>query len=458
MPRARSWTDPFLNHIDLGDLSVGENLEALVGTESMPPALVLPLLHETTHHWCFRSSVGSVIAAIKARTRKRALSFANDPNRERLADDEDPLLLLDLVACTVATELLRPFGEGLAIAAELDSLTHNESTFVSVPFQAAARAFALPAVRQLTARQSAVDFSSLNDILTTARTASPGIRRKLNVYADPIGAAGQGYLLGYLAVRWMMRQLASKDIRLEREIDLALSFLRAFFYEDPELVDILLERNTNFGSLASLITKRIDSRFFDLSEVTAEDVREYENHASTVANWPDPARDESWASCLHYDARIGVRALERIEELKAGLGYVPIDTDHADAQLAGTFLNNLDVELLMTRDLVDLGTCNVNIRVADGKCSVDLDGKVILRNVETSVDDVEGPATIDVCYSTSSRVSDRIVIIADPIRVIAVLPSLLTGRPRENNSRFRKLACHAPTFGDPSAPSTTWLI
>lgn len=416
MPRGRSWTDPFSNHIDLANVDVRENLQELVEFGGAPPALLLPLLHEATHHWCFLSPVGNVIAMVKARARKRALTIIGDLDENDYSSppaDDVNSLLLDLVMCKVATEALRPFGEGLALATELDSLT-RKSPFLSVPFLSAARAFAPP-----TNTDPVTDFLQVDHVLIKARKDPAGLRRKLNVYADRIGPEGESYLLGYLAVRWMMRELGGKEARLIEETDLVIGFLRSFFYDDFQFIDTLLERDIKYSALANAIMGHIYSRFEMLPRVTPDDVREFERNASSD-DWNRPGRGVSYSSFLHYDAELAERGIARTEGLVADLNEAP-DISSNRARAPAALLRRINAELLNTRNLVDLGTCAVNIRVKDGSCSVALDEKILLQDVETTAGDMEKPGTIDVCYDTEST-QDRLMIIATPEELLAVTP------------------------------------
>jgi hypothetical protein len=414
----RSWTDPFSNHTELANVDLRENLASLVELGGAPPALLLPLLHEATHHWCFLSPVGNVIAWVKARARSTALSAAGDlagHDRLSLSDQDRDQLMLDVVMCEVATAALRPFGEGLALAAELDSLT-RKTEFVSSPFLSAARAFAPPA-----GAQPAALFAALDQSLILARKGYAGIRRKLNVYADPLGPDGEGYLTGYLTVRWMMRELGSKSSRLIEESDLCVSFLRSFFYDDLQFMDTLLDRDTDPVSLANSITNYVGDRIRALREVTYDDVAEFERHFSAEDSWNKPGRDVALASVLHYDAQLASRGMARAEQLAADLNRLPGTGSNPDSQEPARFLLGLEAELFKTRHLVDLGTCDVEVQVRDGKYAVRLGGSVILEDLATAADDRSGPGTLDACYDTELRTQDRILIVAMPDEVIGAV-------------------------------------
>jgi hypothetical protein len=357
--------------------------------------------------------VGNALAFLKARARKIALLAAlqdtksNSHRREPL----DYSFCLDGLTCQLATEILRPLGEGLAIAVEQDALT-RKSPYLSNPFLTAARAFAPPDVEE-----PILGFLTVDKVLALAREGAAGVRRKLNVYGDRVGPDGNGYLLGYLAVRWMMRELGSKETRLIEESDLVLGFLRSFFYDDWQLVDILLERDTNEIALANAIMGHIRERFETLTTITPDDVRQYESCVSE-GRWGYGNVDS--ASFLHYDAGLGQRGVERVTRLVDEINSYP-EAGNADVDRAYPLLRSLDAELLSTRSVVDVGSCEVNVKVRSGTCTVILGDKIIIADVATDAGDQETSGTIDVCYDTESGTHDRFLAVAVPDGLIAVV-------------------------------------
>lgn len=406
MGAARSWTNPFSNHVELAAADVQENLPLLVGVGGTPSALLLPLLHETMHHWCFRSPVGGAIAGIQARTRRRALSL--------LAGHRDNYdsLLLDFVASRVANAALLPLSEGLAVACEADSFTLG-TEYLSMPLRAALRAFTSP-----TSDEPGLElFLSLDKALLLARKDFAGLRRKFNVYGDLFGNAGEGYLLGYLTVRSAMRRLSDIDARLIRETDLAVGFIREFFYGDWQFVDLLLERDTDDLALAKAITNYVRDRFNALYEVTASDIQEFEERASGSGDRRFKAAeniDPDHARILHYDVHLAEMASQAGEDLIADLNEFPTVSGDDHVRIFAETLYHLDAEVFATRGLVDLGSCGADVEISNGKCTVRLNGKLLLQDVATDHSDIAGPGTIDVCYDTSSRGDDRLLIIAGP--------------------------------------------
>lgn len=182
MSIGQSWTDPFSNHTHISNIDVERNIEALLGAGITPESVLMSLLHEATHHWCFLSPVGNTIAGLAMRARRQALF-----PRQRGGDDDHRLLLddhrilLDLMTSRLVVELLRPYAEGIAMAAELDSLSRR-SPFISGPFLAVMRSFAPPAGTDVLET-----VGPLNGALVRARQSEQGVGRKLSVYADRLG-------------------------------------------------------------------------------------------------------------------------------------------------------------------------------------------------------------------------------------------------------------------------------
>jgi hypothetical protein len=76
----------------------------------------------------------------------------------------------------------------------------------------------------------------------------------------------------------MWRHLHHLDDRLYGETDLALMYLRAFFYDDVVFAASLLDRGND-------IVEAFHRRLFDLEDVTVADVRAFESH---LKDNPDP--------------------------------------------------------------------------------------------------------------------------------------------------------------------------
>jgi hypothetical protein len=388
MALGQSWTDPFSNHTHLTNVDVTAHLEELVGVGTTPRHLLLPLLHEAAHHWCFLSPVGNTVALLNMRVRRRALQVVDDQEAPKTP------LLLDLVSSRVVTELLRPLAEGIALAMEFDAVS-RKTNFVSYPFVAAVRAFAPGS-----AEVDIVLFSAhLNEALTAARIAPQGVDRRLNVYADRMDEGGTGYLLGYLATRSMMYSLWRVLGRLVEEGDLCVGYMRAYFYQDWELVDLLLDRTRDEIEHANAIRQHIAERTWGIRDVTASQIEAFEDLASTDADMRDPR----YVRALGLDPDRARRGQDRLETLGLELSQaLDVSTKHEDL---ADFLFVLESETAAARRTVFLGSADVVVSVKGGFADVSTRDRVLLSDLTTGASDAVGPGELEIFFE--SEHSDR---------------------------------------------------
>src|ERR1700728_4035124 len=101
---SRAWIDPITNIIRPRGVVLRRDIRAfLLGP--WPAHTVQPFVHEFTHHWCFHSAVGLVLALLRFRSLRRQGS--NEKNNAELFDE---MLTVDTML-----ELIRPLSEGLAL-------------------------------------------------------------------------------------------------------------------------------------------------------------------------------------------------------------------------------------------------------------------------------------------------------------------------------------------------------
>jgi hypothetical protein len=404
----QSWTDPFSNHTSITGIDVGSHLEELVGVGTTPTDVLLPLMHEATHHWTFRSPVGNTLAFLNSRTRRKALQVLDG------REEQQRLFLLDFLSSQVTTELLRPLAEGIALAAECDAL-NRKSTFISGPFLAAARAFAPSSDPVLTAMP-------LNAALLQARKSWRGISRKLNIYAGSLDASGSGYLLGYLSMRSMMRHLWLASRRLVEEGDLCVSFIRSYIYSDWQLVDLLLERDVSEISLVQRISEYISNRLWDINQITDADIRRFEELASAdTEDW-----GTEYSKCLHFDASSAARGHNRGQELLEEL-FDPITVNASQLEDYAELAPVLEREILESRAMVYLGTCDVEIEIIDQKCRVTRDGTTLLEDIPTHANEGRRRGELDLFYDAASNDCRRLIHISADGSVAVVERGLTAG-------------------------------
>lgn len=226
--RERSWTDAITNAALLGGFDGARYLAWLTGRTIRIEAALPQFLHEFTHHWCFDSIVGNAIAQLVLRARRNALVLGLQARFDQIESD---------VLRAHATELmLQPLAEGLALFAEFD-ITPGESRVESRTTTACLICFGFPIRSERAPVESAT--MVLRALLQTTRRQPATLERKAGIYAQPLECEA-GYLAGYLSVKAMWAQLASKAPLLH-DRDLYLAFLRSYVYDDARLVLLMLD-------------------------------------------------------------------------------------------------------------------------------------------------------------------------------------------------------------------------
>jgi hypothetical protein len=404
-----SWTDQTTNHVNFANLEVAKNAQALVGIGTTPTSLLLSFLHETTHHWTFSSPVGNAIAVIESSARRGAAQYVDTG-----ATDEQQLLL-DYIVSWVASKTLNAYSEGLAVAAEADSLSYK-TPFMSGPFRSAIHAFAPPK-----GTDALLVGIGLDGLLLTTRENPGSIARKLNVYADTLSDNARGYLLGYMTVRSLLRTLWKVRPDLAEDSDLAISFLRSWIYDDWQLVDLLLERDVGELKLANSVNSYLYERLHTIYSVEKKDIDEYEEVQS--GNPYQQGEEVRSAGYLHYQEARGVRGVERLKErigelLKQREGELKSHPESKIRQLAET-----EWELLSTRSLVDLGECPIQLIAREDACDVlDLDGTILFRDLPIDHRADKGDGRLEICYDAESPWLQRLAVISTGNELVTVVP------------------------------------
>jgi hypothetical protein len=118
----RSFINLISNSVELPELNELP-IEALLNRE-FPVDMILPFLHEITHHWCFNSPVGLAQALLYGETIEMMMLSVQEsgPTGLEVRDKFARYLILD--------DLLEPLYEGVAVFAE-QNLTSLESEAAS---------------------------------------------------------------------------------------------------------------------------------------------------------------------------------------------------------------------------------------------------------------------------------------------------------------------------------------
>ncbi len=243
----RGWTDLYTNIVLFKDIDLSRHLGGIVAPETyrLPRELAPSFIHEATHHWCFHSTVGAVLAVLQLRAQRHVMAVAAGIRKgmpDAVADD--------MIRVDAAEECLRPLSEGLASFAEFDVTPRESSPKTSLPMWWTHYFFSNYYREDLN--------KGILETLDSIRSSPEMERRRRTVLAhDCTGSLG-GYLPGYLAVKHMWLMAMDSERRFWNR-DLFLMFLKSFIFADMGLAAILLDPDDRKDS-AQRIVRHVESR------------------------------------------------------------------------------------------------------------------------------------------------------------------------------------------------------
>jgi len=260
--RTRASIDPLTNIIRPRGVRLRRDIKGLL-VGPWAPSSVQPFVHELTHHWCFHSEVGAIIACIHFRAIRQLFSSAVDG--EKLFDD---MLTVDAML-----RLLQPLSEGLALFAEYDIALGASSVVTTPLFWSAIATSERASLPLFTNEKDAAEF---NERLRAIRLRREAIERKMSLLSCPLSPLEETYFDGYLMVKRIHADLR-KRVPAFADTDLFLSYLRSFFFEDQGTTAILTRPYENPYVRVRDLIGRYGSRLSQLYEGDlANDVARFE--------------------------------------------------------------------------------------------------------------------------------------------------------------------------------------
>ena len=431
---SRSWTDIVTNVCNLSPARVEEDFDALMGWGSLPPDLLPSFLHEATHHWCFLSPVGYVLAVLELRARRNGVLLFNAVGDKQTLQDR---LLDDLSRYEMATTVLRPLAEGLALFAEFDAISGPQSSVLSAPAEMAGYFFGL---RDVLHEHLIAIYETHRTPLEAMRRSYQCFRRRRALLQEPLDLSSDGYLAGYLTVRNLWLHISHSSVRLLNESDLFLMYLRSFFYDDYGLVQLLL---APAGDLVGpyAVAQHLAERFDRLAEVDEDNLRAYEAaiqaHGETT---PEQRRVDDDVS-----AALSRSLMVEESEHSAGVQLATqlIDqTEQVDLESVEGLMALWDAEVLSSRDIMYLGSLPARVVVKpDGMCVVTTEGgasQQLAARPQANPGEDEG--SIDILFSATTRIKARASAVWRGRELAALTfggPDALTVEARTRFSRLR---------------------
>jgi hypothetical protein len=373
------------NQTAIADFTIRDHVNAMKSRGSFPLAGLPAFLHEATHHWCFDSAVGLSLALLWVRTFRDLLMWNADvPGAEEaLIRSKSRLFKYEL-----ASRLLRPLLEGLALFAEFDAFP-GSAQFASIPLMWAWMLYA----------ESPRDFQTdVKDILIASRLSARTVRRKTNVLASAFAVAnGDGYLPGYLSVRSSSMIIMEASARLV-DADFYLSYMKEFFFEDAGLVNLILDERMDDSEWAGRVIDYFRTRIRNsIASVNERVLEEFESKiagdSNAVVECPVAEdfllKGEFFRSPLCADA-------ESIEIARRQINGALTDINRPLAEKFD-WLRDVCLGLLIRRHLMCLGSYPTRVAINDSHRVVihDDDGPIMAVQCRQAFEAQEGPGVLD---------------------------------------------------------------
>ncbi len=414
-PESRTWTtDAVTNRTLLSGLYIDRYVQWLSNRTTVINPVVPEFLHEVTHHWTFDSSVGGAIAMLVLQAKRHA--FAT-----RCATYEQLYYVFDcLMRATVASTILRPLTEGLALFAEYDAVL-KKSPQISTALLAAMYCFGLPG------RVDDDELFPWRATLQLMRRSPEFCARKASVLQRRFSCE-DGYLPGYMAVKSLWTTAVQRSNRFS-DTDLYLSFLRRFFFEDPRFVSAILDPGVKEGQAAAQIVDYFIQRSSEF--LTMNVSRALDEWLATFAN---SSEERTFANLM---PGIGATAtdFELANERLTRLWTARYDDDSLD----GFVIVNMN----LLRKVMHVGSVPAEARAQDGGRTVIWAG---------GVDVVECDPAVSILPSGRGELS----VVWDPLTtflgaffvsggVSTLVRTFFPGKEGSSGGeRARQVALHAP--------------
>jgi hypothetical protein len=342
----RSWIDLVTNLSLLSGVDLTKQFGNFFQYGKFPQSCLPSFLHELVHHWCFQSAVGSTLALLYLRARRRALMISGPEEKSSPISDFD--VVEDLGRYELVVNLLRPLAEGLALFAEFDVVPQHTSRFMTVPLQWVYLSFTTPSKEEL---RDHFGFS-LFKLIWDMRNSPLYRKRKSSALLEPLDCGHGGYLAGYLTVKGMWLD-AVRRCSLFSDKELFLAYLRCFIYDDFGLVAHLLNPSTSEIGAINEISNYVQNRFNQyLDADIAADGERFANEVSSLAIGVN--RERNFTLSTNTDlANIGKR---RMEEL---LNQAKTPTDSAFEET----IRHIDRWTMAQRDIMCIGSATAQLHV-----------------------------------------------------------------------------------------------
>jgi len=355
-----SYVDPVINQTVFTQIDLLQNLPELLQFK-FPERFLPTFLHEATHHWCFTSPVGTTLALLRMRACRRATMAAAGYGSEYIHWD----LLEDVLRQEIAQALLRPHAEGLACFMELDALP-GSSNVISLPSLLALQNFNA-SNNDEEGRRNPILY--LCNLLRRARFDPQLTERRTDLLASHFEVMQGGHLAGYMIVKGLWRRARMQSMHAF-DAELFACFLRAYFWDDYGLVNVLLDPSLSEHNAVNAIAGYFVKRFNQLLDMDLD--RELSIFEASYLKSSSVERLAGKIPVGHFkfdgigisdeDWESGTR---RLDDLFAELSpkMIEMKTDQISGEWLQSMLEEFDHVRLNRRELLCIGSLDVDVEI-----------------------------------------------------------------------------------------------
>jgi hypothetical protein len=380
----RAWTDLITNSTLLSGVDVAESLSGLLGWGRFPKRALSAFLHESIHHWCFLSPLGSALSLLQLRAFRRAFAQMIGEGDADLFD-----VLRDVIKVETAIAFLRPLAEGLALFAEFDVTPSPDLTMFSTPMQWTYFLFTRPTKDEL---QTQTAFS-LYKLLWDLRLSEAYIRHKANLLIQPISCDAGGYLPGYIGIKQLWAFAVSRSEQFV-EADFFLSFIQNYVYNDYGFVSILLDDTLEDLAASNAVATYFQQRMGDFAQLDLpSEAAKFKAYIESLRHGEHPPDTFRINTTLEAH-QAGNSCLDAFVE----------DLQGSDAPESLTdVLKALHALVIAQRDIMCLGSAEVSVKLPSAGWLEAWIGEDMLIDgaVLPGIEVQAGPASLDIYVSLS---------------------------------------------------------
>jgi hypothetical protein len=416
--KKRSSIDLLSSHIVLRGLSEPVDICSIANFGVYPDRVLPQFVHEIDHHSCFETPVISALSLL--RLEAASLHYQDPSNLHGH---------ICLARHVVASEILRPIIEGFALFSEFDVMV-AQTYGNSVSNQLVTLASFFRHRESIVAIEPGVvggaGMAMLIAPLMRLRTLPELLDRKSNILSSDLTAAGDAYLLGYLAIKNLWVLAAIKFGRLI-DSDLFRLLLRHHVFSDSELISLLLDPsdNGNLDGIAFRIRSRLSS-FLDLDFSNCVHQLDLKSGSRNIDNYGDLLEQHRipWES-VEFTQLASVSFQETYKRIGK------------DASNFGKMLHDLSISLFRHRLAATLIEVDTNYRYHNGKLVATYQGfPVFLGEIADPHLPLEGKARLSV-KAIPSLASQYSLLFIEEGRKCYIQNITQVGNPTQDDSALK---------------------